>query len=380
MKLKLTFLLVTLLSVCTVTIGQTIINDFYQVRAGQGNGIKFYGNKEFYKIHMGSTENNKYGPVTGFSIKTNMKDNAGWGWTWGPYNGKPIAGLNILGNFQMKGWLKTDTGVLYLKNSQRLQGDGGSAFYLNSAHANTTQLIMRDRDNTIYGRVYGNSNGSQFGLRDGDNHWSFLAVKDSYTSFKINNSEKMRIMAGGNVGIGTTAPLAKLEVKGAVWATSHGTRSNRVEIGHGGINGYVNMMGAGNFDLRHMGSTVMSMRANGNVVIGSVSTPSSDYKLYVEKGILAEKVRVAVKNSSDWADYVFEEDYSNLPIQEVRDYIQENNHLPNVPSAEEVVKSGIDVAKMDAILLRKLEEAYLHIIDLDERLNELQTKLEALNK
>ncbi|EDP95063.1 hypothetical protein U8527_08535 [Kordia algicida OT-1] len=105
-------------------------------------------------------------------------------------------------------------------------------------------------------------------------------------------------------------------------------------------------------------------------------TYNGDYKLYVGTGILTEKVKIALRSSEDWADYVFKEDYNLLSLNEVEKHIKENGHLPNVPSAEAVVASGIDVAKMDAKLLEKIEELTLYIIEQDKRL----TRLEQENK
>src|SRR5690606_910854 len=97
------------------------------------------------------------------------------------------------------------------------------------------------------------------------------------------------------------------------------------------------------------------------------------YRLFVEDGILTEKVKVAVKNTSDWADYVFADEYKLMPLEQVEKFVKENNHLPNVPSAVEVVESGIDVAKMDAKLLEKIEELTLYIIQQQKEINELKT-------
>ena len=98
-------------------------------------------------------------------------------------------------------------------------------------------------------------------------------------------------------------------------------------------------------------------------VIGSIAgrratKPSS---LYVEHGILTEKVKVAVENSSAWADFVFDTNYELLPIEEVAFFVDENQHLPDVPSADEMVEDGLDVAQMDALLLQKIEELTLYI-------------------
>ncbi len=85
-----------------------------------------------------------------------------------------------------------------------------------------------------------------------------------------------------------------------------------------------------------------------------------EYRLYVEKGIRTEKVKVDAK--SNWPDFVFEEDYNLPTLTQVESYIDQNKHLPNVPSAAEVEKDGIDLGEMDKILLQKIEELTLYTI------------------
>jgi len=118
------------------------------------------------------------------------------------------------------------------------------------------------------------------------------------------------------------------------------------------------------------------------VVIGSFSSFTqgfpSGYKLYVADGILTEKVRVAVKTTTDWADYVFSDNYSLMPLKEVEQFVKTNSHLPNVPSAQEVVNGGIDVAKMDAKLLEKIEELTLYIIEQNKKLEEQESRIKFL--
>lgn len=111
----------------------------------------------------------------------------------------------------------------------------------------------------------------------------------------------------------------------------------------------------------------------GRVVIGNVTTPVG-YGLYVEKGVLAERLKCALKSSTDWSDYVFEKDYKLPSLTEVEKFVIKNKHLPNVPSAQEVVENGIDVAKMDAKLLEKIEELTLYIIQLEKEVNLLKIK------
>ncbi|OIN55447.1 hypothetical protein BLX24_30600 [Arsenicibacter rosenii] len=111
----------------------------------------------------------------------------------------------------------------------------------------------------------------------------------------------------------------------------------------------------------------------GGVVIGNdITKLSGNYNLYVSKGILTEKVKVAVKNSSEWSDYVFASDYKLRSLSEVERFVKTNKHLPGVPSAEEVVKEGVDMAKMDAKLLEKVEELTLYVIQQQKQIQQLQ--------
>ncbi len=97
-----------------------------------------------------------------------------------------------------------------------------------------------------------------------------------------------------------------------------------------------------------------------------------NFKIYVENGILSKRVKVAVENSNNWADDVFAEGYQRNSLSKVAAYVKENKHLPNVPSAEEVVKNGIDLQQMDATLLRQVEEIWLHLIDTDKKVKQLE--------
>ena len=123
------------------------------------------------------------------------------------------------------------------------------------------------------------------------------------------------------------------------------------------------------------GKSIMRLEANGKVKIGAVDITPNGYKLFVEDGILAERVRVAVNRAPDWADFVFEDDYDLMPLSDVKTFIEDNDHLPNVPSAEQMVESGLDVLESDAILLRKIEEAYLYILQQQEQLDELKKEI-----
>jgi len=117
-------------------------------------------------------------------------------------------------------------------------------------------------------------------------------------------------------------------------------------------------------------NTRLFIHQNGNVGIGTEKV-TDNYKLSVEGNIRARKV---VVNADQWADYVFVDNYKLTPLSEVRTFIEKNNHLPDVPSEKEVKQTGIDLGEMDAILLKKIEELTLYILEQDKRIAELENK------
>ncbi len=209
----------------------------------------------------------------------------------------------------------------------------------------------------------------------------------------------MVIKPNGFVGIGTTSPSALLHLSqtsgistirlgdnvanGAGVVEMHGDANQRNWV----MGGNLHVADALEFTPSTTGGVsgttfntpVMTINANGKVLIGNagltgfMGTPGT-YLLYVQQGILTEKVKVAVATSANWADYVFAKDYKLKTIEELELFVQANNHLPNIPTAEEVVKQGIDMATMDAKLLEKIEELSLYVIELNKQIELLKKK------
>jgi len=80
--LKLLFVIPFMTIMCGIGLAQTQTAQYYNVTPGSGNGLRFWG-QNHYKIHMGNLNEHKYGPVTNYSIKSNMSNHADRGWTWG---------------------------------------------------------------------------------------------------------------------------------------------------------------------------------------------------------------------------------------------------------------------------------------------------------
>ncbi|MEX0272816.1 MAG: fibronectin type III domain-containing protein, partial [Flavobacteriaceae bacterium] len=103
---------------------------------------------------------------------------------------------------------------------------------------------------------------------------------------------------------------------------------------------------------------------SGEVAVGLATVPTG-YKMAIDGKLVTEEVRVELSDS--WPDYVFQEGYDLPTLEEIQRHIKEKGHLPNIPSAQEVEVNGIEVGKMNRLLLEKIEELMLHTIQLNEQ-------------
>jgi hypothetical protein len=206
------------------------------------------------------------------------------------------------------------------------------------------------------------------------------------------NTTAGSISRGGSVGIGTAAPQANLHVIGEIKAEDNVDNGNigaRVRITHPGktANGTAkdwviyNMSGIYGNSLQFWAydnigcpgglcSSRLTIMDNGNVGIGTINPGS--FRLAVEGTIGAREVRVT--NASPWPDYVFKKNYQLKNLYALESYIKKNNHLPNVPSAQEVKENGIELGKMDAKLLEKIEELTLYVIELRRDMDKVKAE------
>jgi len=290
---------------------------YYDVSSIAGNGFRFWNGDDNYKIHMGNTTNYHYGPVDSYSIKMNMNGDVRRGWTWGVINTPPIAALNTEGKLQISGSFKS----LYFET----HGTGYSK----------TEIT--------------------------EHSWS------------------------GSHGVLFNA-YKKIDVSGSLSETGNTKYANNEGAYSGGAGAIMFMGNGGTMHFMvspessgkdtdvNWGTPKMTIKRDGSVGIGKLSPTA---KLHVDGIIISEEIKV---ENVDGADFVFAADYNLMPLSETEAYIKANHHLPEVPSAAEMQANGVELGKMNMLLLQKIEELTLHQIEMNKLLVEQQKQLEVQNQ
>ncbi len=164
-----------------------------------------------------------------------------------------------------------------------------------------------------------------------------------------NNNHGEDISMRLNSGLGKTATLKFRESTGDYgFNFLYSGAEDRLDI-----NSIVNGVETNNMSI---------LRGTGQVGIGT-QTIAREYLFAVAGKIGAKEIEVSV---SDWADYVFENDYKLRTIKEVETFIKENKHLPEIPSEKDIKREGLNLGEMDALLLKKIEELTLYVIQLNK--------------
>lgn len=209
--------------------------------------------------------------------------------------------------------------------------------------------------------------------------------------FGTNNRVRMTIAPTGKIGVGTTSPergrmhIYNNATLGGWGSLNMSDACLRIEDkGHSCfMDGnslfttgplYIGTLTSEDISFGVNKQEVMTIKPTNNVGIGTTNPKS---KLSVNGAILATEVKVQT-DISDYPDFVFDEDYKLPGLDELKEYIRKNKHLPDIPTAQKVKMKGLSLGDMDKKLLKKVEELTLYILEQDEAKKENEKRIERL--
>lgn len=305
-------------------------------------------------------------------------------------------------------------GVNYASPRAQLHVEGSSGIRLTeNTESEDAYMIIKPSINvsSLNPGTGGSTSGAQitnrhlghlvFDINADDEHDAF-AIRTDANLDGVVDKVSMVVKPSGDIGIGTTSPLFQLQVgigrptrpdKADQEADIYSTGGITIEGDKfltldGGHKAHANLTyekgsdvqhAQGRFKLQgfygfrfvtqHTREAMMIKGDNGYVGIG---TTSPQAKLHVNGTIKAPV--------TDWSDFVFYDDYELPSLEEVESHIEENGHLQDIPSEEDVMKNGVNLTQMDAKLLQKIEELTLYLIEQNKELKDLKARLQIAEK
>lgn len=235
--------------------------------------------------------------------------------------------------------------------------------------------------------IYSTYNGSDdeqtgsfgYGVRPVDDAWQ-IWNRDGYQTNWIN---LVTVLKNGNFGIGNRSPLSRLHVEGGteprsvqtLFPDSYTTGSPVSGLRFTWYNDSWELRAHRSdntpieaFSIARNGIEYFKISNAGNVGIGTTDTKG--YKLAVAGNVIAESINVKVQ--TQWPDYVFNTHHKLQNLPDLEKFIKKHKHLPDLPSAQEVVQDGINLGEMNGKLLKKIEELTLHLIQKNKEISELK--------
>lgn len=261
----------------------------------------------------------------------------------------------------------------FLSYNSNLNLEAASGYYVNiQPRSSSYGLILREYNSSDYGNIEVTSSGLGFGYNTSGYH--------------------MLLNTSGNVGIGCDPGSTTFKVyKSSLPSFELASSVSRLQIGMATCDwSYAAGARSGDAVLRTMGGTgstllyIPNNNNDGNSYIGFGDDLNAiwmrirnDRTVRIDGTVFAREINV---QTNVWADYVFNSDYKLMSLNEVESFINENKRLPDVPSEQEVKENGINLAEMNALLLKKVEETMLYVIELKKQNEQLVNRIEQLEK
>ena len=383
---------------------------------GDGNGTRLNGPGVLHFRASGSGNNhmtilsNGYvgigttSPTSRLTVDGNLKINnqyqsllfSGVGSNYGGISGN--SGYNTSLNMFHQGGIEFQTGANTTDHTKmRMYINGQGNVGINTRFP--TEKLMVDGNIKLATEwqelLFAGNNGVSGGMRGNSGHQTSLTMYHGHSlEFQTGsngidlNNVRMHINNLGNVGIGTRTPGEKLTVDGNVklnteWQQLLFGGNNGVSGGMRGNSGHYTSLTmyhghslefqTGSNGIDH-NNVRMHISTGGNIGIGT-RTPTQ--KLTVAGKINAEEI---ILEDVSGADFVFEEDYDLRSLEETEAFIKAHKHLPEIPSAAEMAEEGLEIKAMNILLLQKVEELTLHLIEMNKTLTLQQETIDRQQK
>ncbi len=298
-------------------------------------------NKHPLRVQVGSGQTRLY-------VKSNGGVTIGAGTTTGPARGLYVYQDQSIGT-------STTNARLEVSNSQGFDRDTMLLVNQNSSLTTGTHYGVRVENNpattsTSYGYYHNRSSGGN-GIRHG-----YRTSMAGGTGVRYGVSSSLSSAAGNaSTAYGVYSFVSSAATTGTSYAGYFSSSANT----------------AGQWCIYALGDSYFS----GDVRI-TTTVQATGYELSVNGEIMCEDL--TIQDSGSWPDYVFNDDYDLLSIDDFKASIHANKHLPGIPSEKEMEENGIHVAEMHKMTIEKIEELSLYIIELHDRVKTLEAENKAL--
>lgn len=290
--------------------------------------------------------------------------------------GSEAGALNTLGNNntfvgRSAGVASTGSNNVFLGYQAGTSESGSNKLYIENSSATSTSALLYGEFDNKYLRENGrlevlSTSLDQEGIRGIKSFapGNYSDIPGVYGQNDVQDYYGVGVKGvGGYIGVNGQCNQSGGAYYFGVYGTATGTNSGNNFGVYGAASG-----GAANYAGYFEGDSYVS----GNMGIGTTNY-ATGYKLSVNGKIAAEEILVDL--AGDWPDYVFSEDYKLPSLYELKTSIKKEGHLPGIPSATEVKDNGVLLGDMNKMLLEKVEQLTLYIINQDERIKALEAKV-----
>lgn len=258
--------------------------------------------------------------------------------------------------------------ILSTTNQFRLSN---TSTIFNDINTNASGYLTVMPSNASSSRIGFNTNLPSAGFHSNMGIFLISDPTNSTRSFQILPSRT----ANGDIPAGTTLVANNSTAGEGLSIAAGGTGAAGVKLGAYAYNGSWRSM----WETSNTGSfgsmpNLLLVKNGGNVIIGTLKMTGthSDAKLSVDGKIVAKSCYITM---TGWADYVFANDYKVPNLYEVEAYYKANKHLPEIPSEKEIIENGVNVADMNKLLLKKIEEMTILMVQQQKDIDALKTKI-----